>query len=107
MFLDTLKNLTLSMPNCFLWSDNKPIRGSPIVPVPTTKTFFILFFGCVVGTALSQFFGAILPEGVVKDFLLNSTEIGWGSSNEWIDLNVIKFKTGFKIGVNYAIRSNR
>ena len=55
--------------------------------------FFILFFGCIVGTALSQLFGAILPEGVVKDFLLNSSSIGWGESNEWIDFNVIKFKT--------------
>ena len=41
--------------------------------------FFILFFGCIVGTALSQLFGTILPEGVVKDFLLNSTSIGWGT----------------------------
>ena len=66
----------------------------------TIIIFFILFFGCIVGTALSQLFGAILPEGVVKDFLLNSTEIGWGSSNEWIDLNVIKFKTGFYISIS-------
>ena len=67
---------------------------------PTIIIFFILFFGCIVGTALSQLFGAILPEGVVKDFLLNSTEIGWGGSNEWIDLNVIKFKTGFYISIS-------
>ena len=66
----------------------------------TIIIFFILFFGCVVGTTLSQLFGAILPEGVVKDFLLNSTEIGWGSSNEWMDLNVIKFKTGFYISIS-------
>ena len=62
--------------------------------------FIILFFGCIVGTALSQLFGTILPEGVVKDFLLNSTSIGWGNSNEWIDLNVIKFKTGFYINIS-------
>ena len=66
----------------------------------TIIIFFILFFGCVIGTTLSQLFGAILPEGVVKDFLLNSTEIGWGSSNEWIDLNVIKFKTGFYFSIS-------
>ena len=66
----------------------------------TIIIFFILFFGCVVGTTLSQLFGAILPEGVVKDFLLNSTEIGWGRSNEWIDLNVIKFKTGFYFSIS-------
>ena len=62
--------------------------------------FFILFFGCIIGTALSQLFAAILPEGVVRDFLLNFTSIGWGNSNEWIDLNVIKFKTGFYIDVS-------
>ena len=66
----------------------------------TIIIFLILFFGCIVGTTLSQLFGAILPEGVVKDFLLNSTEIGWGSSNEWIDLNVIKFKTGFYFSIS-------
>ena len=41
-----------------------------------------------------------LPEGVVKDFFLNSTELGWGNSDEWIDLNIIKFKTGFYINVS-------
>ena len=67
---------------------------------PIVIIFLILFFGCIVGTALSQLFGTILPEGVVKDFLLNSTSIGWGNSNEWIDLNVIKFKTGFYINIS-------
>lgn len=62
--------------------------------------FLILFFGCIVGTALSQLFGMILPEGVVKDFLLNSTPIGWGNSDEWIDFSVIKFKTGFYINIS-------
>jgi len=66
----------------------------------TIVIFLILFFGCIVGTAMSQFFGTILPEGVVKDFLLNSTEIGWGSSNEWIDFNIIKIKTGFYINIS-------
>ena len=67
---------------------------------PIIMIFLILFFGCIVGSALSQLFGSILPEGVVKEFLLNSTEIGWGSSDNWIDLNVIKIKTGFYISVS-------
>tara|TARA_B100000941_G_scaffold269671_1_gene227119 strand:+ start:409 stop:687 length:279 start_codon:yes stop_codon:yes gene_type:complete len=67
---------------------------------PVLVIFLILFFGCIVGTALSQLLGAILPEGVVKDFFLNSTELGWGNSDEWIDLNIIKFKTGFYINVS-------
>ena len=48
---------------------------------PVLVIFLILFFGCIVGTALSQLLGAILPEGVVKDFFLNSTELGWGNSD--------------------------
>ena len=62
--------------------------------------FLVLFFGCVIGTALSQLFGTILPEGVVKDFLLNYTSIGWGNSNEWVDFNIIKFKMGFYINIS-------
>ena len=38
---------------------------------PVLVIFLILFFGCVVGTALSQLLGAIFPEGVVKDFFSN------------------------------------
>ena len=34
-----LKNKTLSRPRASLCSASKPIRGSPIVPVPTTMTF--------------------------------------------------------------------
>ena len=67
---------------------------------PVLVIFLILFFGCVAGTALSQLLGAIFPEGVVKDFFLKSAEIGWGDSDEWIDLNIIKFKTGLYINVS-------
>ena len=42
---------------------------------PVLVIFLILFFGCVVGTALSQLLGAILPEGVVKDFFL--IQLSW------------------------------
>tara|TARA_Y100001970_G_scaffold293631_1_gene441811 strand:- start:79 stop:357 length:279 start_codon:yes stop_codon:yes gene_type:complete len=60
----------------------------------------ILLFGCIVGTALSQLFSLLLPEGVVKEFFLKSTPIGWGSSSGWIDFNIIKFKSGFYIDVS-------
>ena len=59
-----------------------------------------LLCGCVIGTALSDLFHFILPEGVVKQFFLQSTLIGWGDSNAWIDFNIIKFKTGFYIKVS-------
>ena len=68
-----------------------------------TIIFLTLFFGCIIGTALSQLFGATLPEGVVKDFLINSTSIGWGNSNEWIDFNVMwKFTSLFWGWLFYA-----
>ena len=60
----------------------------------------MLFSGCIIGTALSQLFSVILPHGGVKDFFMQSISLGWGSSDAWIDLNIIKFKTGFYIDVS-------
>ena len=63
--------------------------------------FLILFFGVIVGSIFSQLITIFIPEGVVKDFFLNSNSIGWGiSPNNWIDLFVIRFKTGFFIDVS-------
>ena len=61
----------------------------------------ILFFGVVVGSILSQFIGALFPDGVVKDFFLTSNSIGWGiNPNNWIDLFVIRIKTGFFVDIS-------
>ena len=61
----------------------------------------VLLFGCIIGTGLSQLFGNILPLGVVRDFLLTEIPIGWGEQpDQWIDLYVIKFKTGFYINIS-------
>ena len=63
--------------------------------------FLILFFGMVVGSILSQFIGAFFPQGVVKDFFLTSNSIGWGGNpNNWIDLFVIRIKTGFFVDIS-------
>ena len=63
--------------------------------------FLILFFGIISGSILSQIIGGILPAGVVKDFFLNSISIGWGlRSDNWIDLYIIRFKTGFFMDVS-------
>tara|TARA_Y100000588_G_C14192370_1_gene898595 strand:+ start:129 stop:407 length:279 start_codon:yes stop_codon:yes gene_type:complete len=67
---------------------------------PLAIVLLILFIGCIVATALSQLVSVIFPDGVVKEFLMQSISIGWGKSDEWIDLNVIKFKTGFYIDVS-------
>ena len=60
----------------------------------------ILLFGCIIGTTLSQLFSLILPEGVVKQFFLQTAIIGWGDSTGWIDFNVIRFKSGFYIKIS-------
>lgn len=63
--------------------------------------FLVLFFGVVMGTILSQFLGAVLPDGVVKDFFLMSKSIGWGMQpNNWVDLFIFRFKTGFFVDIS-------
>ena len=60
----------------------------------------ILLFGCIIGTGLSQLFSLILPDSVVKQFFLQSTSIGWGESDGWVDFNIIRFKSGFYIDIS-------
>jgi len=63
--------------------------------------FLVLFIGIITGSILSQLVGGILPEGVVKEFFLTSRSIGWGiQPGNWIDLFVIRFKTGLFIDIN-------
>ena len=63
--------------------------------------FLVLFFGVICGSILSQFIGAFFPEGVVKDFFLTSNSIGWGiNPNNWIDLFVIRIKTGIFVDIS-------
>ena len=63
--------------------------------------FIVLFFGVITGSILSQFLGAFFPPGVVKDFFLTSNSIGWGiKPDNWIDLFVIRIKTGFFIDIS-------
>ena len=63
--------------------------------------FLVLFFGVITGSILSQFIGAFFPAGVVKDFFLTSNSIGWGiKPDNWIDLFVIRLKTGFFVDIS-------
>ena len=63
--------------------------------------FLVLFFGVIIGSILSQIIGSLLPGGVVKDFLLTSNSIGWGiNPNNWIDLFIMRIKTGFVIDIS-------
>ena len=63
--------------------------------------FLVLIFGVIAGSILSQFIGTFFPDGVVKDFFLTSNSIGWGMNpNNWIDLFVIRIKTGFFVDIS-------
>ena len=63
--------------------------------------FLVLFFGVISGSILSQFITVVLPSGVVKDFFLTSNSIGWGiKPDNWINLFVIRFKTGLFIDIS-------
>ena len=63
--------------------------------------FLVLITGIIISSILSQLVGGILPEGVVKEFFLTSRSIGWGiQPNNWIDLFVIRFKTGLFIDIS-------
>ena len=63
--------------------------------------FLVFFIGIITSSILSQLIGGILPDGVVKEFFLTSRSIGWGTQpNNWIDLFVIRFKTGLFIDIN-------
>ena len=63
--------------------------------------FLVLFFGVISGSILSQFITVVLPSGVVKDFFLTSNSIGWGiKPDNWINLFVIRFKTGLFVDIS-------
>ena len=63
--------------------------------------FLVLVIGIITSTILSQLIGGILPEGVVKEFFLTSRSIGWGiQPDNWIDLFVIRIKTGLFIDIS-------
>ena len=63
--------------------------------------FLVLFIGAILGSIISQMISMVVPPGVVKDFFLTSHSIGWGSQSEnWIELFVIRFKTGLFIDIS-------
>ena len=60
--------------------------------------FMILIFGLVLGNALGLLVGAIVPEGVVRDFFIKSISLGWSPFT--IDLYLITFTLGFSINIS-------
>ena len=58
----------------------------------------IILLGALVGSALGEVLGLILPEGVVKEFFLRSAEFGVGPGT--LNLVVFSFTLGFTLKVN-------
>jgi hypothetical protein len=59
----------------------------------------IMFLGIVVGTAVGEAVGLLMPEGkVVRDVFVNSTDFHIGPLH--IDLVVFSFTFGFSLKVN-------
>ncbi len=54
--------------------------------------------GALIGSTIGEALGVILPEGVVKDFLLKSASIGF--SPVLINLVIISFTFGFTFNLN-------
>jgi len=57
-----------------------------------------LVCGVVIGSLFGELLGLILPEGVVWEFFLTSTNIGIGPVT--LDLAVVSFTLGFTLTIN-------
>ena len=62
--------------------------------------FLVLFVGAVAGTAFSSFVGFTMPDGVVRDFFLNSKPLGWDPFT--LNLQIITLTIGFTIDISVA-----
>ena len=57
--------------------------------------FLVLIFGAAIGTILGDVLGMILPEGVVKQFFLQS--VSWGISPVTLDVMIATITFGLRI----------
>ena len=60
--------------------------------------FLIILLGALVGSALGEILGIVLPEGVVKEFFLKSAVFSIGPGT--IDIVVLTLTLGFSIKLN-------
>ena len=63
-------------------------------------TFLVLIIGAAIGTILGDVLGMILPEGVVKQFFLQS--VSWGVSPVTLDVIVMTITFGLRIKFNIS-----
>jgi len=70
---------------------------------PQTKRTFlyiisIILMGAIIGTTISLFVGMLLPQGVVKDFFLNSRPFGWDPFT--LNMQIFTITTGFSLDIS-------
>ena len=59
---------------------------------------FIIVIGALVGSALGEVLGLVLPAGVVKDFFLKSATASIGPGT--LDIILLTFTIGFSLKLN-------
>lgn len=62
--------------------------------------FISLILGAAIGTILGEVLGLMLPEGVVKQFFLQS--VSWGVSPVTMDLLVVTVTFGLRVKFNIS-----
>ncbi len=62
--------------------------------------FIVLIFGAIVGTLFGNVLGLVLPEGVVKQFFLQS--VSWGISPVTLDFIIGTVTFGLRIKFNIS-----
>jgi len=58
----------------------------------------MVILGMILGTAVGEGIGHLLPDGVVKDFFLSAVKTGLGPTT--IDLVAFTFTLGFSLKIN-------
>ena len=59
---------------------------------------FIIVIGAMIGTALGEVIGILVPEGVVKDFFLKSASASIGPGT--LDIILLTLTLGFSFKIN-------
>jgi uncharacterized membrane protein len=59
---------------------------------------FMIVLGMIVGTAVGEAIGLVLPDGVVKNFFLRSVTTSLGPAT--VDLVAFTFTLGFSLNIN-------
>jgi hypothetical protein len=69
----------------------------------TTFIIFIIIVGALIGTALGEVIGLIIPDGVVQDFFLKSATANIGPGTLDIILLTVTLGFSFKLNITGVI----